>query len=109
IGVGIRWVWRKFARWRLQHARRTDPPELLFYTRFCRQLENWGMRRTAGQTPAEFAEDVAARYPLCRQAPDLVQAYYDVAFGGKTLSSERLAKLQEFLAELTQTPHYVPA
>lgn len=74
--------------------------ETAFYHRFCRYLEASGIRRKTGQTPAEFADELAERFGPMAEAPDLVGAYYEVAFGGRTLSPERRARIESFLERL---------
>lgn len=56
--------------------------------------------RTWGETPAEFAAELAVRNAAFEEAPSLVRAYYEVAFGGKSLSIPRRTRLEDFLARL---------
>ena len=80
----------------------TDRPEAEFYHRFCRRLESWGLRRGPGQTPAEFAAEMAREYPVLRPGPQLVRVYYDVAFGGRPLSSNQKTWIESFLRGIGQ-------
>jgi protein-glutamine gamma-glutamyltransferase len=74
--------------------------EVEFYHRFCRYLAGLGLTRRSDQTPAEFAADLADQNAAFSEAPTLVQAYYDVAFGGKPLSAPRRTHLEDFLTRL---------
>lgn len=71
-----------------------------FYRRFRRRLRSLGLRRPAGQTPAEFAADLARRYPSLGEAPSVVNAYYRVAFGRGDLLPSEAAHIEAFLREL---------
>ena len=78
-------------------VRRTEAD---FYYRFCRRLAAIGLRRRADQTPAEFAQALAAHDEAFNEAPQLVRAYYDVVFGRRALSTERRARIAGFLDRL---------
>lgn len=84
--------------WALGQADRSR--QVKFYVRFCQLLAGMNLHRQAGQTPAEFAEQLAARHPDLRDAPAIVQAYYEVAFGGRDLSPERSRFIEDFLSRL---------
>ncbi len=88
---------------RLHRPRVRGGAEAEFYHRFCHRIESWGLTRRTGQTPAEFAEELAARLPICTEAPHLVQAYYDVAFGGHRLTAAGRSRIEAFLARLKET------
>ncbi len=74
--------------------------EVDFYRRFCHRLHDLGLSRRAEQTPAEFAMELAARFAELDDAPDLVRAYYEVAYGRRSLSVERRTRIQAFLRQL---------
>jgi hypothetical protein len=82
-------------------ARQSRPgPQVDFYLQFLRRLQALGIRRPADQTPAEFARDLAARHPALGPASEVVQAYYEVAFGDHALDSDRRRRIDTFLARL---------
>jgi len=102
--VVVLW-WLLSAVRRLRLAQTAGPSrgrEVEFYQRFCRRLAAVGLRRRADQTPAEFARELAARSPTFADAPGLVHAYYEVAFGGHPLSPARRAGIEAFLNRLRQ-------
>lgn len=74
--------------------------EVEFYHRFCRCLADLGVARRPDQTPAEFAAELAGREPTLREAPALVRAYYQVAFGDRRLSPEQARSIEAFLNDL---------
>ena len=74
--------------------------EAAFYEKFCRRLEGLGLRRRVGQTPAEFARSLADSIQLMSEAPELIGAYYEVAFGGRRLPEPRKARIEAFLERL---------
>ena len=59
-----------------------------------------GYNRRPDQTPAEFAAELAGHSAAFDEAPALVQAYYDVAFGGRRLSPEHNRSIEAFLEHL---------
>ena len=77
-------------------------PQAEFYHRFCRRLAGLGLRRRTDQTPREFAEDLARQWPALAEAPELVRAYYQVAFGGLELSPSRRSRIEAILKRLRQ-------
>lgn len=74
--------------------------DVSFYHYFCRRAAVMGLRRRADQTPAEFAADLAARFPLFEPAPELVAGYYRVVFGGQTLPEEQRGRFEGFVRTL---------
>lgn len=84
--------------WHAKQAGRSR--EVEFYHRYCRFLADVGVTRRPDQTPAEFAADLAARHAILQDAPVLVRCYYDVAFGGHTLSPEHRGAIEAFLRRL---------
>jgi len=107
IGYVVVLAWRQvsgFLRLRLgRSATKGHGPEVEFYHRFCRRLAAFGLRRRADQTPAEFAEELAGRHPMLDQGPELVWAYYEVAFGGRRLSPARQLRIEAFLQRLRRS------
>jgi transglutaminase-like putative cysteine protease len=73
-----------------------------FYDRFCRRLEAMGLHRRRGQTPAEFARELADTHPVLAEAPEFIQSYYEVAYGGRLLSAARRGWIEAFLGRLGQ-------
>lgn len=83
------------------HARRAGRSrEVEFYHRFCRFVADLGLTRKPDQTPAEFAAELAGCHAILQEAPALVRSYYDVAFGGHTLSPEHNGAIEDFLRRL---------
>ncbi len=74
--------------------------EVEFYRRFCHLLHDLGLTRRDEQTPAEFAAELAEHYADFSEAPDLVRAYYEVAYGRRSLSTERQTRIHTFLRRL---------
>ncbi len=110
VSVGVRWVLVRLARLQRYRVSSSVPPELEFYIRFCRCLDRWGIRRGPGQTSAELAAELASRLPPYEDAPDLVDAYYAVAFGGKRLAPAHCERIESFLSRLAAAPppEYAP-
>ncbi|MBI4579440.1 MAG: DUF3488 domain-containing protein [Planctomycetes bacterium] len=100
VTVG-RWLAAAAIRWYAGRQRfGAVLPDAEFYYRFCRRLEALGLHRRAGQTPAEFADELAEAYPALRAAPDLVRLYYAVAYGGHSIAPHRRAWIEGFLRAL---------
>lgn len=97
-----RWSWRKAAVVYREHVSRRGPREVDFYVRFSQRLQALGLTRRPDQTPAEFAEELAAHFPVFSEAPHLVQSYYEVMFGGRKLSNERRSRINSFLDRIGQ-------
>ncbi|HOW72984.1 MAG TPA: transglutaminaseTgpA domain-containing protein [Phycisphaerae bacterium] len=100
---GVLGLWAGRYGW-ARHLARAQEDAVLgdaeFYRRFRRRLRSLGLRRPADQTPAEFAAELARRYPSLSDAPSVVRAYYRVAFGrGGLLPSEK-AHIEAFLQRL---------
>ena len=97
----VRWGHRRWVRWRRRHSRpRGSRGDVEFYRRFCRRLEALGLHRPPGQTPAEFARSLSTRHPSLQAAPELIQTYYEVAYGGRELAPERRTWIETFLLQL---------
>ncbi len=85
--------------WRARRADRRSSEEE-FYHRFCGRMAHLGLQRKRHQTPAEFAAELARRYPLLSDAATLVEAYYEVSFGRRHLSADQRSRIEAFLKEL---------
>jgi hypothetical protein len=73
---------------------------VLFYQQLCRRLSALGFRRRPEQTPAEFIADLAARHPILSPAAELVNAYYQIIYGGLELAPQRRSEFEGFLQQL---------
>jgi hypothetical protein len=94
-------LWAAIGHWRAAIRRSAGGrTEVEFYQRFCRRLDMLGLRRPPHQTPAEFAEALAERYPPLHAAPELVRLYYGLAFGSQTLSPDLQSWVERSLSEL---------
>lgn len=86
---------------RLVHDRKRETAvEAEFYVRLCRRLEKLGFRRRRDQTPAEFAGELAGRWPELAPAREVVAEYYGVAYGGSRLSAGARDRIERFLVSL---------
>lgn len=108
VGLGRR-LWGRYApadaRWGFRLGRRERQP-VAFYRRLEAILEQYGLQRRPSQTPRELAE-TARRLLQTRHPPELasapeciVQAYYGVRFGGKTLDKPQSEAIEQALAAL---------
>ncbi len=95
------WLSRRMKQ-RLDRLRTRQIGAAEFYERYCRKLEDLGLQRRRDQTPAEFADELAASYPALADAPALVHAYYEVIFGGRRLLPTVYDRLEQFLMSLQQ-------
>ncbi len=115
IGYGISLAWRRFRRWWRQSrdlggahsSRRLVVP---FYERFVEAMLARGYVRPTEQTPAEFAEDVAARLGRIPQlaelndVPDLItREFYRVRYGDATLNDTETAAVASALERLKRS------
>ncbi|MCU0871021.1 MAG: transglutaminase domain-containing protein, partial [Pirellulaceae bacterium] len=80
-----------------------------FYTRFESLLARCGQRRSASQTPREFADQAAkhiafacGEIQITQWAREIVQAFYEVRFGGGTLADAQAAAVENALQRLQQ-------
>lgn len=71
-----------------------------FYDRFCRALAVLGLRRRADETPAEFADSLARRYPALEPARQVIAVYYAVVFGRHRPSHDECTRIDDFLRML---------
>jgi hypothetical protein len=94
--------WSIAAAWRvwLSPLTYSVPQEAEFYMRFRRRAESLGLARPGHQTPAEYADELAQRFTVFREAPELVRAYYDVVFGRRAVPPDRRARIEAFLRSL---------
>jgi len=90
------WLRRRLGR--AGHGSRVG--EVDFYQRYCRRLAALGLQRAAWQTPAEFAAELAARFPCMRPAPMLVAAYYEAVYGGQEPRPAQRLRIEAFLHRL---------
>ncbi len=107
---GLRWLylWIRKRGWREWSARRWQQRTVVaFYEQFLRLAERAGLRRTAAQTPAEFAEEVQSRWQLLLQPAGMTTvpqavcaAFYRVRYGGETLPEHDLLQLQKQVAQM---------
>jgi len=74
--------------------------ESAFYARMCRRMAELGVAPQPGQTPAEFAGELACRFPILRPAPELVAAYYAARFGRHVLPAPQRDRMESFLKQL---------
>ena len=101
-----RWAWR-FALGRRRDGRAAGGSRVAFHERFLRLLARRGFARGAGQTSLELATAVGeslARSPEGREvatAPRrIVEAFYQVRFGGRPLDNQQLATVEKALDDL---------
>jgi hypothetical protein len=91
--------------YRAHHQVRHRPAEADFYYRFCRLLAESGWKRHPDQTPAEFARWLSAQSEYFNLAPELVQAYYNVVFGGRSLSRDQQSRFETYIRNLQEYLH----
>ena len=71
-----------------------------------RLLQNYGYRRADGQTPREFAQTTASMLAetagtnVAMTLDSVVDAFYRVRFGGRTLPDEERVRLEDSLTRL---------
>jgi hypothetical protein len=111
-GYGATLLYRHLIRWWRSARRLTDPRasgRLLvpFYERFIDVMSARGYVRSAGQTPAEFAHEVAARWNRIPQLADVGEApalithqFYRVRFGSVRLNDAETAAVNSALDRL---------
>jgi len=104
LWVLVSWLLPRLVRvYSIRPGRVSRAGQVEFYRRFCGRLEALGLRRQPGQTPAEFAAELAARFPLLAEGQQLVQAYYEISFGRRPLPTQRRLRIERFLDRLGQT------
>jgi hypothetical protein len=116
-GVWLLWVCWGTSRWTafrvsrggIRTAASSGRSAVAFYTRFESVLARCGHRRPASQTPREFGEQAAGRIAsaggdirISQWASEIVQAFYEVRFGGGTLAGDRAAAVETALKRLQQ-------
>jgi hypothetical protein len=102
IWTVMRWLATRIVHAATRAAAEARNPEAEFYHRFCRRLSALGLRRRPDQTPAEFADELAALWPTFREAPRLVQAYYRVTFGQQPIGPVTRTRIETFLRRLRE-------
>jgi len=105
----VRWTRRRFTGGRAT-AQRRERPIIDFYRDLEALLEKAGFERPPGQTQREFAVSVAgqlaespASQPVSGLPRQIVEMFYRVRFGGKTLDPRQQESVQSALAELRQS------
>ena len=98
-------IQRFIQRWR--GARAESIPISQIYDRMERLLQKHGYRRSEEQTPREFAQTTASTLAvtvadsnIATTLDKVVDAFYRVRFGGRTLLDEERAGLEESLTRL---------
>jgi hypothetical protein len=98
--------WWKLPRWR-RRAAKPSVPRVAFYDRFERIVARAGFERMPHQTPLEFAQNVGGQLfdmpsgRVAARAPrQVVEAFYRVRYGGKSLADEEAAAVEMALVEL---------
>ncbi len=93
------WSISRLLRWWRGHASGT-PPELEFYDRYLRLLDQLGLNRPPSQTPAEFARELATVHPHLSDTPHLVRSYYEIVYGGHALPGPRRDRVRAQLRRI---------
>jgi protein-glutamine gamma-glutamyltransferase len=98
--------WWRLPRWRGRAAKRAVP-RVAFYERFERIAARAGFERLPQQTPLEFAQVVGGQLfdmpsgRIAARAPrQVVEAFYRVRYGGKSLADDERAAVEMALIEL---------
>jgi len=73
----------------------------VFYERFRRRMAELGWMLAPGQTPAEFAAELASRYPVLQPTRELVAVYYAARYGGRPVSPVQRRRIELFLRRLS--------
>jgi Domain of unknown function (DUF4129) len=73
-------------------ARGSETVVVEFYTRMTKALDSRGLRRSADQTPLEFAEALGTP-----EAISITRAYNRVRFGARGLSNAEAAEVERCL------------
>jgi transglutaminase-like putative cysteine protease len=102
LGPLVRWLARRF------RMRGRRPMRVGFYERLEHTLAAYGLRRSVQQTPLEFALAAGAEMvataelrPHATLPRQIVEAYYRVRFGGRSLSAREQTAVDEALGRLT--------
>lgn len=100
----------KLAQRRARRTTALERSKIEFFDRFESILKKWGWERSAGQTPREFAAEVAPALAQ-RLAPQwgeqmysLIDLYYQVRFGDRPLDARRQKEIDEQLDALAKMP-----
>jgi transglutaminase-like putative cysteine protease len=101
-----RWSQRRF-RWGKVGKLAAETPEVAFYRQLETLLARYGYNRSPAQTQREFATAAGRRLSLQEQTHvaallprEVVDAFYAVRFGGRTLDGKQLQAVERALAEL---------
>ncbi|MGN8157066.1 transglutaminase TgpA family protein [Salinisphaera sp. RV14] len=87
--VGLLMLVSLWLAWRMQAAREPDPV-VRAWQGVCRRLARRGIARRTGETPAHYAERVAARHPaLARAITDLAARYSRLRYAATPGPAER--------------------
>ncbi len=100
VAVVIYRVGRVLRRWCARRWSARLSGESAFYARLCRRMEELDVWPQPGQTPAEFAAELATRFPVLQPAPELVADYYATRFGRRVLPESRRDRMESFLRNL---------
>jgi hypothetical protein len=103
----VLWILSLMVRERLprQNRRGAGPvrrAEAKFYDRVLLLLANKGHIKPAQQTPREFAEELARRYPDLALLPEITHWFYESQYGHRVLSADRHQRLGPFLQRLRE-------
>jgi protein-glutamine gamma-glutamyltransferase len=89
--------------------------QIEFYRRWETLLQQGGLERPPAQTPREFANHAASRLdgtagqPQWHEAAQcVIDAFYQVRFGGTTLDDRQIAKVEEALQHIRQNVRWKP-
>ncbi|TVS18479.1 MAG: DUF3488 domain-containing protein [Planctomycetaceae bacterium] len=90
--------------------------QIEFYRRWETLLQQWGLERPPAQTPREFASHAASRMngrdeqPQWHEAAQcVIDAFYQVRFGGMTLDDQQIAEVEQALQQIRQKVRRKPA
>jgi transglutaminase-like putative cysteine protease len=85
-----------------------------FYQRWERLFQHWGLDRGECQTPREFACEAGGRLAEAAGQPQLrdaalrvIEAFYDIRFGGMTLDPRRTAEIEDALLRIQHATHHI--
>lgn len=106
IGPGLLgWFgWGLWRTWRYRRWLKRLPPMEALYQRMLSRLRQQGIRKSAAQTPWEFAAHCREHYPLDQadRIDAITQAYVEWRYGTRLPD---LATLKHHLSQLTKSPY----
>jgi transglutaminase-like putative cysteine protease len=100
LGTALAWLgarrsWATLARlrfrWGGRRFHRSPESAVRFYASVLARLERLGFRRPSGETPAEYASALETEVP---GLSELTRVYYQVRFGGRSLSREEKSRAE---------------